>query len=626
LCIGTNLKTKKLKFIFLLFLSVTVFTVANCKNKTVKKTNVIFILADDLGWKDLTCYGSDFYETPNLDAFAETGVLFTNAYTASPLCSPTRASIMTGQEPGRLRFTTPSGHVPQVVLDPKESSTGPTHFKTATPQTCTRLKNEYLTFAEVLKENGYSTAFMGKWHLGREPYIPENQGFDVVVGGREHPGPPGPGNFFAPWNCETLPVVPDGTHISDVLTDEAIKYMTTQKDNPFLLCLWYYDVHAPFQAKEELKKKYQAKLNPKHIQRSPTMAGMIETMDINIGRVLKTIKDLQLEDETIVVFTSDNGGNMYDGPDCTNPTNNYPLRAGKGNNYEGGVRVPMIVRVPGVTKAGKKSEVVTSTVDHYKSLLELLDIPFPEELITDGVSYVDALKGKKYDREPIYSTFCHNVIATGNRANISMRQGPWRLYKFYFDGSNQEHRYELYNLDKDISETNNLADKMPKKVLAMTKLLDAHAEEAGILLPHKNENYEGNVADAWQGSNDTEISVANKVMQIKATGTNPGIETYFTPNVSNCTFYLKFEMKSTSKGDGTISWKEGGEKTYLPEKVNDFKSIHDGNWHQYKVEMPIKGTLKVMKIQPSSDRGEMQLRNIELVTAEDYYIRDWPLY
>jgi hypothetical protein len=342
--------------------------------------------------------------------------------------------------------------------------------------------------------------------------------------------------------------------------------------------------------------------------------------------VLKTVEDLQLEDDTIVIFTSDNGGNMYDGPDCATPTNNYPLRAGKGINYEGGVRVPLIVRVPGVTKAGKKSAVVTSTVDHYKSLLELLGIPFPDNVVSDGVSYVDALKGEEYEREPIYSTFCHNTPATGGRANISMRQGPWRLYKFYYDGLDREHRYELYNLKKDIGETKNLADKLPERVEAMTKLLDAHVEEAEILLPQKNENYTGNVADAWQGSSDTEIRVENKVLNIKSTGSSPEIETYFTPNSSNCTFYLKFEMKSNSTGNGSIAWREGREKTYLPEKLTNFKSIHDGNWHPYKVEMPINKVLKVLKIQPSSGKGMIELRNIELVSTDDHYIRDWPLY
>ncbi len=595
-------------------------------NKSSKKPNIVFILADDLGWKDLSCYGSDFFETPNIDKLAQTGMSFTNAYAASPLCSPTRASILTGQDPGRLWFTTPAGHLEKVVLDPKETNSGPSHFKAAAPQTRTRLPNDYLTFAEVLKDNGYSTAFMGKWHLGRAPYIPENQGFDVVVGGREHPGPPGPGRYFAPWNCETLPVGPEGTHISDVLTDSAISYMTRNKEKPFLLCLWYYDVHGPFQAKEKLKKKYEKKLNAEHIQRSPTMGAMIETLDVSVGRILKSIQELNLEDETIVIFTSDNGGNMYSGPECMIPTNNYPLRGGKGINYEGGVRVPMIVRVPGVTKAGDKSEVITSSVDHYKSLLELVDIPFPENLVSDGVSYVKALKGKEYEREPIYSTFCHNIVATGNRANISMRQGPWRLYKFYFDGDNQEHRYELYNLDKDISEKNNLADKMPGKVTAMTRLLDDYTKEAGVLLPQKNIAYAGNVADAWKGSENTELSVADKVLRIKSTGANPTIETAFVPNISECSYYLKFEMISNSKGEGNISWKEGSDKIYSTEKASTFKSLHDGEWHQYSVEISLKGVLRALKIQPSTSDGLIEVKNIQLVTADNYYIRDWPLF
>lgn len=613
------------KFVWVYLLSL--FTIASFaeEKESNKKRNVIFILADDLGWKDLTCYGSDFYETPQLDAFAKTGIRFTNAYTASPLCSPTRASILTGQEPGRLRLTTPACHIPKVVLNPKETHSGQPYHKTACPQTRTRLPNDYLTFAEVLKENGYSTAFMGKWHLGRMPYVPDNQGFDVVVGGREHPGPPGPGGFFAPWNCETLPVVPKGTHVSDVLTDKAIDYIKANSENPFLLCLWYYDVHAPFQAKEKLKQKYQDKLTDKHIQRSPTMGAMIETMDINIGRLLKSVKDLQLEDETIIIFTSDNGGNMYDGPDGTNPTNNYPLRAGKGNNYEGGVRVPLIIRVPGVTKTNAKSDVITSTVDHYASILELLDIPFPEDLVTDGVSYVKALKGKKYKRKPIYSTFCHNVVATGNRANISMRQGSWRLYKFYHDGPNSEHRYELYNLNKDISETNNLASKKTKKVKKMTQLLDAHVKEAGILVPNKNKAYAGNIADAWVGSKDTELSIVSDELRIKSIGKQPFIETYYNPNIKGDSYKIEFEMKSSGVGSGVLAWKYSPKEKYSDENSSPIHAINDGKWHTYTLNMSLKKNLKVIKIKPISGEGEIAIRNIKLLSTNGHLIRDWPL-
>ena len=614
-----------MKFLPTSFIYAVLLFLAGCGGPK-KQPNVLFILIDDMGWKDLGCYGSDFYETPNMDALATSGIRFTNAYSASPLCSPTRASIMTGQEPGRLRFTTPSGHVPEVVLDPQESHTTAPYHKAATPATRTRLPNEYLTFAEVLKEQGYSTAFMGKWHLGREPYIPENQGFDVVVGGREHPGPPPPGRYFSPWDVETLPPVPAGTHICDVVTDEAIKYMEAQKEHPFLLCLWYYDVHAPYMSKENLKQYYAEKLGPENIQRCPTMGGMIGTLDINMGRVLQALRDLGLEDETIVIFTADNGGNMYDGPDGTIPTNNSPLRSGKGDNYEGGVRVPLIIRVPGLTKAGTTSDVVVSTVDHYISLMELLNIPFPEGLVTDGESYVRALRGESYVRGPIYSTFCHNVVATGNRANISMRQGPWRMYKFFYDGAGQTHRYELYNLDEDISETRNLAAEMPEKVREMSALMEAHIEEAKILLPQKNERYEGNVAAGWLGSDDTEVSVKDRILSIESSGNEPWVETVYTPNVSDTTFVLEFEMKSASRGHGAVSWTCRDAGQVRIEGPTAFHAIHDGNWHPCRAEIPLKGTLNTLRIIPSGGPGDIQIRNIRLVTRDGYYIRDWPLY
>lgn len=590
------------------------------------KQNIIFIMADDLGWSDLQCYGSDFYETPCLDAFAQTGVMFTDAYSASPLSSPTRASILTGQYPGRLRFTTPRGHVSKVVLDPKESSEAASWFKAATPETRTRLPNEYHTFAEVLKENDYFTAFMGKWHLGRDPYIPENQGFDVVVGGREHPGPPSPGHYFSPWDIETLPVVPSGTHISDVLTDEAIKYIKGNKKNPFLLCLWYYDVHGPFQAKENIKHRYDAKLNSNYKQRSSIMGAMIETLDTNVGRVLQTIQNLGLENKTIVIFTSDNGGNMSSWIEGALATNNYPLRCGKGTNYEGGVRVPLIVRVPGVTKSGTVSKVVTSSVDHYATLLDLLNIPFPEQVITDGVSYVPALEGKDYERIPIYSTFCHNMVVAGNRPNISMREGPWKFYKFYFDGENQEHRYELYNLKQDIGEINNLYSRMPERVKQMAKMIDTHAEDAEILLPRKNKNYIGNVAAAWKGAVDTEISVLDKTLHIYSKGTNPFIETIYTPNIDNTTVRLLFEMNSRSNGIGKVSWKSRKDTDYTENNCKVIQSIHDGEWHEYSINFPIKAVLQRIRVKPSSGKGLVKLRNIRIETSDGHYIRDWPLF
>lgn len=594
------------------------------KVKQSDQPNIVFILADDLGWRDLGCYGSDFYQTPRLDAFARSGMRFTNAYAASPLCSPTRASILTGQEPGRLRFTAPNGHLERVILEPKETSESQPYHKTATPQTRTRLPNDYLTFPEILQSAGYRTAFMGKWHLGRDPYIPENQGFEVVVGGREHPGPPGPGHFFAPWDCETLPVVPEGTHIAEVLTDEAIHFMEQNTRQPFLLCLWYYDVHAPFQAKAELREQYADRLTPDHIQRSPTMGAMIETMDTQIGRVLESLDKLGLSENTIVVFTSDNGGNMYDGPDGVTPTNNFPLRAGKGSNYEGGTRVPLIVRAPGITTPNATSAVVTSTVDHYPTLLEMVQLPFPREVLTDGLSYTPALKGKDYDRAPIYSTFCHNVVATGNRANISMREGPWRLYKFYFDGPARTHRYELYNLEADIGEQHNLSESMPDRVRAMNAKLDAHAAEAGILLPQKNENYEGTVLDAWQVSDVGDASLKERVLYLKNAGPEAAIETVYTPNVNQGAFLFQFDMRSASSGSGSLAWTERGNNADPKTSVLD--GIHDGGWHTYQLPVKLEGVLNTLRLKPASGSGSIELRRLKLLTPDGHYIRDWPMY
>jgi len=207
-----------------------------------------------------------------------------------------------------------------------------------------------------------------------------------------------------------------------------------------------------------------------------------------------------------------------------------------------------------------------------------------------------------------------------------MRHGPWRLYKFYFDGPNQEHRYELYNLDNDISETINLAAEMPERVKKMAEQLDAHAEEAKILLPQKNENYAGNTADAWFGSDNTKISVSNKILKIESNGTNPSVETVFTPSTGKGDFYLKFEMKSAAKGDGEIAWKEAGDKEYLENNVSKFETKSNNQWMQYKVKISLAKHLNTIRLQPASDIGDIEIKNIELLTKDGYYIRDWPLH
>jgi len=458
--------------------------------------NILFILADDLGWRDARCYGSTFYQTPNIDRLAKLGMRYTNAYAASPLCSPTRASILTGQDPGRLRFTTPAGHLPQAVLDPVVPKQGAPSRKAIIPQTRTRLPNTCVTYAEVLQKLGYTTGFFGKWHLGRAPYLPEKQGFEKVVGGREHPGPPPKGHYFSPWKCDTLPVVPAGTHINKVLTDEAITFIQNckKKGKPFLLNLWYYDVHAPFQAVEELKEKYAAKVSPDNPQRCPTMGAMIEMLDRGVGRVLNELEKTGMMEETLIIFTSDNGGNEYNEVDGTTPTNNDPLRSGKGNIHEGGVRIPLIVVWKGKVKPGTTCDEPVSTVDWFPTLLEVVGakppkLPPGEKF--DGISIAATfLRGEKLPKRPLFTHFPHYTPATGGQPATSLRQGDWKFYRVYCDNADQTDRFELYNLRDDLSEKNNLVQENPEMVSEFKAMLRQFLKETDALVPVKNPRYD----------------------------------------------------------------------------------------------------------------------------------------
>jgi arylsulfatase A-like enzyme len=321
------------------------------------KPNVVFILADDLGWSDTTLYGTTkFYRTPNLERLAKRGVTFTRAYSASPLCSPTRSAILTGLSPARTGITTPNCHLPQVVLEATIGEAAPPHQKSIQPTPVTRLKTEYRTLAESLKEEGYATGHFGKWHLGAEPYSPLQQGFDVDV--PHHPGPGPAGSYVAPWKFKDFdhdPDVPD-QHIEDRMAKEAVAFMEQHKDRPFYLNYWMFSVHAPFDAKKALIEKHRARVNPDDPQRCSTYAAMVESMDDAVGTLLDTLDRLKLAEKTIIIFTADNGGNMYSEVDGEVPTSNAPLRGGKATMFEGGTRVPCVVVMPGVAQPGSRSD------------------------------------------------------------------------------------------------------------------------------------------------------------------------------------------------------------------------------------------------------------------------------
>jgi len=462
-----------------------------------ERPNIVMIIVDDLGWRDVGCYGSELYETPAVDALAAEGLSFSNAYASSPLCTPTRASILTGQTVGRLRITTPEGHLTAVNLDPQERETEAAGYPMTNPETGNRLPLDAITISKLLKDDGYATSFMGKWHLGYDPYIPENYGFDHVVGGRAFPGPPPPG-FFGPWDTKVtnMPEVEGSPNADDVLGDEAVRFIELKRDEPFFLALWFFNVHAPFQGKPELIEKYAPLAADAQYQKSAIMGAMVETMDQNVAKVSDALARLGLDENTIVIFSSDNGGNMYDRPDGVNPTNNFPLKAGKGNNYEGGSRVPLIVKWPGRVPADTRTETIAISYDYFPTLLEVAGIETPADAVLDGVSLVPSFDGTTMERPPITSMFGHTVLATGNISNVWVRDGKWKLLRFFHAGQEQSHRYELYNLSVDPGETNNLAQQEPERVVRLDVWLDQHLEETQTLLPRKNPDYNSDLMQA----------------------------------------------------------------------------------------------------------------------------------
>ena len=426
------------------------------------KPNFLFILVDDMGWKDLGSYGNKIHETPNLDKLAERGMRFTNAYAACPICGPSRAAIMTG------RYPSTSGFVDNFVSETKGGVLQRTQERS-------HLELEAVTLAESLKTGGYQTGFVGKWHLTNndETHLPTDQGFDVNIAGgwKGHPRD----GFFSPYKLAHLKDGPKGEYLTDRLTTEAIGVLDrfSQKDAPWLLYVSYYTVHAPFHSKPEKTKKYAAKK-----ARNPKYGGMMESMDENIGRLLSRLDEKGLRENTIIFFTSDNGG-------FKPATHNTPLRGHKGDLYEGGIRVSCIAEGPGVSK-GVVIDTPIHGTDYYATLLELAGIEKKPELAPDSVSLVPLLKGDaKFKRGPM---FWHYPVAKPltplSEPGSVVRDGDWKYLYFYSD-----RRSELYNLKEDIGETKNLAALNPEKAKKMktqlTSVLKAHNATIPLALPPK---------------------------------------------------------------------------------------------------------------------------------------------
>ena len=450
------------------------------------KPNVIFILADDLGWADLGSYGSTFYETPHLDSLAKQGMRFTDAYAACNVCSPTRASILTGKSPARLQIT---DWLPGRPNRPDQKLNRPDFQKF--------LPLEEVTLAETLRDAGYQTAFVGKWHLGESTnHWPTHQGFDVNIGGGRAGSP---SSYFSPYRMPNLPDGPTGEDLNERLTDEALKFVTRAAENkkPFLLYFSHYAVHTPLQAKPEVVEKYKAKAAKLHesrakflsdhgrqvraVQDHPVYGAMVESLDDSVGRVMARLKELNLETNTIVIFTSDNGGlSTAEG----SPTTNLPLRAGKGWAYEGGVREPLLIKWPGVITPGSVSHAQTISADFYPTILQMLGLPARPEQHRDGTSIVPVLKGGALPARPLFWHYPH-YSNQGGAPHGAVRVGDFKLIEWYEDMS-----IELYDLKNDIGEQRNLAKENSAKAAELTQLLHDWRKQVNAQMPTANPNYQ----------------------------------------------------------------------------------------------------------------------------------------
>lgn len=437
------------------------------------KPNVVLIVVDDMGWKDLGVYGSDYHRTPQIDAFAKDGVRFTDAYAACTVSSPTRASLMTGKYPAKLHIT-----------DWIEGHKMP-NAKLQIPDWTMYLPLEETTLAEVFKANGYATAHIGKWHLGEDAkYWPENQGFDINIGGWRAGQPnvdkkKGYNGYFSPYGNPRMTDGPVGEYLEERLTNEACKFMQQSQSKPFFLNFWLYNVHTPLMAKEDKIEKYKAIVDSTKLQKNPIYAAMVEHVDDAVGKVIAELKRLGLYDNTIIIFTSDNGGLIAGKKNQV--TNNSPLRLGKGERYEGGVRVPLIIKTVNQQAPNRTNSTPVISIDYMPTLIDLAQLNVDKKVLKgiDGVDIKPLLisENGKLKRKSIFWHYPH-YHTEGATPYSAVRSGDWKLIHTIETNS-----YELFNLKTDISESNNLIDTEPAIAAKLKKELEDWKKKMGAQMP-----------------------------------------------------------------------------------------------------------------------------------------------
>lgn len=469
---------KMSKCIFLLILS---FGIRISVIGQTNKPNVILILVDDLGWTDLEVMGSQYYQTPHVDKLASKGTLFTNAYAACTVCSPTRSSIMTGKYPASINCT-----------DWIKGHQRP-HAKLKVPDWTMYMDTAEYTLAEAFKANGYRTAHVGKWHLGEDSiYWPENQGFDVNVAGWANGGPYrnrklGSNGYFPPFGNPRLKDKPEDTYLTERLANEASEFIVQNHPEktgmPFFLNLWFYSVHTPLQARQDKVDKYRAIVDSAYHHKNPTYAAMVEHMDDAVGQVITQLETTGLLDNTIIVFTSDNGGLVGRGKGKV--TSNLPLKHGKGHMYEGGVRVPLIIVDPRQPSWKDKSSQPVISCDLFPTLVDMTGLNIDDAIRTgfNGCSLKPTLTGTKLMDRALFWHYPH-YHTQGAKPYSAIRYGDWKLIRFF-----EEDRWELYNLSEDISESDNLILHHPEQLTKLKTMLFDWYQEVEAQMPTINPHF-----------------------------------------------------------------------------------------------------------------------------------------
>lgn len=608
------------------------------------RPNVLLILADDLGAYDLGCFGSRYYETPHIDRLASLGVRLTQAYSASPLCSPTRSSILVGQHPARTGITAPACHLPTVVLDKQLVAS---NVRVNVANSLTRLKPGYHTLAEALKDSGYVTGHFGKWHLGYniaagDAYEPRDQGFDVDW--PHTPRAPGPGGgYFAPWaKFISDPGIQDepGRHIDERMADEAGKFIRASKGRPFFVNFWLYSVHSPWNARRDYIEHFKQRADSTNPQQNPLYAAMVKSMDDSVGRLLFHLEESGEADNTLIVFWSDNGGYAYP-PKQTDPvgyadipaTSNLPCRSGKASIYEGGTRVPGIVVWPGKVRAGTAADFLIQSTDLYPTLLAACGLSTNAEQTIDGFNQLSALTGGPSPRSQIFCHFPHgtaarDAIMDGFYASSYIRQGNFKLIRFYARTEDGKDEYELYDLSNDPGESRNLVGEKPEIVTRLGGLLDGFLKDTDAVIPKLNPDFGKRVPNSesvvqkkllspddlpggWKNRAGA-AGVRDGVLNVQSKG--PGSFLGIGAGLPTGTARLTFRVRVPQAGEGkiTLLTSPGATETLsVPYKVSG-----DAVWETVTVELAIKEETGILRLYLPSGNAVVELDDIVLTPSQ----------